>query len=124
MKDYYQYKTLGFRLPHNIYQKTRKTIMCYSYYLSVVNSVENKSDTEKTERDIENMIIAKQHIEAIDRALNGYVPKEYMPAVFEHAAYGAEYEFLEIKYGISRSTLKRWTQTFTYGVAIELGEAF
>ena len=108
MKDYYQYKKLGgYTLKEPLYRKTLHTIRCYSYYASVINDIDNKSETDKTENDIENRIVAQQHINAIEE---------------EHVAYDAEYDYLRRKYYISEGTLKRYAQMFIYGVAVKLGD--
>ena len=123
MKDYYQYKKLGgYTLKEPLYRKTLHTIRCYSYYASVINDIDKKSETDKTENDIENRIVAQQHINAIEEALNEYVREEYQNAVFEHVAYDAEYDYLRRKYYISEGTLKRYAQMFIYGVAVKLGD--
>ena len=123
MKDYYQYRNLkGYTLHDALYRKTRQTVRCYHYYMSVINDVDNKSDIIKTENDIENRMVAEQNIKAIEEALYEYVKEEYRQAVFEHVAFDAEYKYLQRKYYISEGTLKRYTQMFIYGVAVKLGD--
>ena len=58
------------------------------------------------------------------QALTSHVREEYRLAIFNHIVEGREYKELEQEYGISISTMKRWTQRFVYGVATELGENY
>lgn len=122
MKDFYQYNTLrGYRLNNDLYRKMRYTIHLYSYYMSVVNGIDEKSYIG--ENDADNRINAAYHIKVIEEALKEYVREDYRDAVFEHTVRDKEYEYLCRKYAVSESTLKRYTQMFTYGVAVKLGEA-
>lgn len=124
MKSYYQYKNNGYTLPKPIYAKMVKTVRAYEFYKGVVNSVDNKSEIDITEEDISSKALAENYIASIDRALKAYVISDLREPVFRHVAYSEDYIYLEEKYHRSRSVMKRWTQRFVYGVAIELGENF
>lgn len=130
MKNYYQQKGMGFVLPQPIYRKTVNTIRAYNFYQSLSNQIDedgeiNKSlDKGKVERLAVNAAMADFFINAIHEALKAFVAEEYREAVLIHLADDVPYCELEEKYGISISTLKRWTQRFVYGVATELGENY
>ena len=124
MKDYYQYKKTGYKLPKPIYAKTVKTIQSYDFYQGVVNSVDNKSESKVTVDDANNKAVAEYYINIIDKALQEYVVKELREAIFSHVAREADYIYLSEIYNVSVSVMKRWTQRFIYGVATELGENY
>lgn len=125
MKEYYQNKSHGYRLPYPIYKKMIKTIEAYEFYREIEK--QGKS-TEKSvmnpEKAAANVASAGMYVAAIEQALTSYVREEYRPAIFNHIVEGREYKELEQEYGISISTMKRWTQRFVYGVATELGENY
>lgn len=124
MKSYYQQQKGGFTLPECVYAKTVKEIRCYNYFATLIERIAAKSEINITEKDIENSVIAKRYVKAVDAALEHYVSDEYRDAVFEHIILGIEYDVLEELYYFDASTLKRWVQKFIYGVAVELGEDF
>ena len=130
MKNYYQIKGMGYVLPKPIYRKTVNTIRAYNFYRSLSNQADedgelNKSlDRCKVERVEVNAAMADFFINAIHEALRDYVVAEYREAVLVHLTEGRTYGDLEEKFGISVSTLKRWTQRFVYGVATVLGENY
>lgn len=121
-KDYYQNKRAGYNLPHNVYKKVKSTIECYDYYMGVYNFIGNMSETFISEKRSDDKIRAQQYIDAIDNALERYVPEEYQKAVFEVTARNVKHGDVIDKYGISESTLKVYKQAFVYGVAETLGE--
>jgi len=124
MKNYYQSQKSAYKLPKPIYAKIVKTIQSYDFYRCVIDTVDSRSETSVGEIDAVNKATAAYYIENIDRALESCVHEEYRNAVFEHTAREVEYSLLEEQYGISVSTMKRWTQRFVYGVAVNLGEDF
>ena len=124
MKDYYQSTRSAYKLPKPIYAKIVKTIQSYDFYRCVVEAVNGLSEATVRELDSVNRATAEYYIENIDDALENCVNEEYRNAVFEHTAREVPYSDLEEIYGISISTMKRWTQRFVYGVAVNLGEDF
>lgn len=122
MKDYYQRKKTGYKLPKTVYAKTVKTIQTYDYYQDVINKVNNKSVNKITQKDIDNRNVAEYYINVIDHALITNVHKDYQKPIFDHLVRAAKYIELEELYHFTTSTMKRWTQRFVYGVAKELGE--
>lgn len=109
MKAYYQSKKSTYRLPPPIYQKMVKTVEAYDFYKQLPPG---------------SVPEAGRVLQAVDHALAVWVQEEYRQAVFLHVAQREPYFRLEKDYGISVSTLKRWTQKFVYGVARELGEDY
>lgn len=111
-------------MPKPIYAKTVKTIQTYYYYLNVIETINNKSPIQVTQKDIDNKNLAQKYVEVIDDALFMYVREEYREAIFNHIVKEVTYEELERRYNLTTSSMKRWTQRFIYGVAKEIGEVF
>ena len=124
MKSYYQISKGGFKLKPPVYAKTVKEIACYRYFEETVKKINQKELQEKlTEKDIYKRATAKLYIKTIEKALN-CIPVKYQKAIFEHLVDRSEYTYLEQKYFVSASTMKRYTQLFVWKVATELDEDF
>lgn len=89
MKEYYQNKSHGYRLPYPIYKKMIKTIEAYEFYREIEK--QGKS-TEKSvmnpEKAAANVASAGMYVAAIEQALTSYVREEYRPAIFNHIVEG------------------------------------
>ena len=133
MKNYYQQKKGGWSLEPVIYAKTVKQIRCYRFFRRILEAEDAGAASEGADAVSEGacaalnsaeIAAARQYVDAIDQALERYVPSEYREAVFAHMVDGAEYLDLEERFFVSASTMKRYAQVFVWGVATELGETF
>ena len=138
MKNYYQQKKDGWKLEPVIYAKTVKQIQCYRFFQKILAEEGDKSYVQEAGAEAvclrenqapekpgpESRQVAKKYVQAVDRALERYVPEAYRDAVFAHMVDGKKYTELEETCFTSASTLKRYVQAFVWGVAEELGENF
>lgn len=140
MKNYYQQKKGGWSLEPVIYAKTVKQIRCYRFFRRILEAEDAGAASEGADAasqfasaEVEGagaalnsaeIAAARQYVDAIEQALELYVPSEYREAVFAHMVDGAEYLDLEERFFVSASTMKRYAQVFVWGVATELGETF
>lgn len=150
MKNYYQQKKDGWKLEPVIYAKTVKQIQCYRFFQKILAEEVFTADGLAGDRPAEKSFVqetqaeavcvqetrasetvepagrqvAERYVQAVDRALERYVPEAYRDAVFAHMVDGKKYTELEETCFTSASTLKRYVQAFVWGVAEELGENF
>ena len=124
MKNFNQIKKGGFKLEPCIYAKTIKEIECYLYYKKQIAEIlEKESKGLATDRDLSKRAMMQYYVKVIDSA-EKYIPLDYRAAIKEHLIEGSGYEYLERKYYVTTSSMKRYTQAFVWAVSKELGEDF
>lgn len=109
------------KLDPHVYKLTIHRIKSYEHYKKVIKELTEKEKvTSLSERELREKGFSKMYVEAIDTAIEKYIIPEFREAVKEHVICGANYDYLEQKYFLTKSSMKRWTQRFIWAVDQEL----
>lgn len=120
----YKQPRRGFALNPEDYRIVINFIGNYSYYVRIVNGVDDKSETQVGEKSAANRAQAQVYIETIEEALTKWVPQQYREVIWERVISRKSWQELSEEYFFSESAIKEKWQMYVWGIATELGWNF